>query len=227
MRLDRHRQWVGAILAEDVELVAEMLDEQPALTNSLHEAFDDPFRGRRFPVATLLFAVVGPPQQTVRWYQVRRPINRRMIDLLLDRGADPNVYSQHGRPLCWARELDIVERLIGAGGDINLWHDNGGSPLNFSVWQLDPERMRIQLAHGADVHVCDPINGDSALHTLANTARSGWARDDESVGSCLKLLLAAGADVSAKNQAGATPRDIADARGDKVLAAMLAGAAAG
>ena len=109
-----------AILAEDVRLVAEMLDEQPGFANALDEAFDDPFRARRLPVATLLFAVVGPPQQTVSWHQVRRSINRRLVDLLLDRGADPNIYSRHGRPLCWARERDIVERLVRAGGDINL-----------------------------------------------------------------------------------------------------------
>lgn len=214
-------------MAEDIELATAMLDEQPALANTLHEAFDDPFRAKRFAVATLLFAVVGPPQQTVRWHQVRRPINRPMIDLLLDRGADPNIYSRHGRPLCWARELDIIERLVGAGGDINLWHDNGGSPLNFSVWQLDARRMQIQLAQGADVHGRDPANGDGLLHTLANTARSGWAGNQDAVESCLKLLLAAGADVSATNHAGSTALDIAESRGDKVLAALLSSAAAG
>src|SRR5690606_30874166 len=119
--------------------------EQPTLANTLHEAFDDPFRARRFPVATLLFAVAGPPQQTVRWHGVHRPINRRLVDVLLEHGADPNIYSNHARPLCLAREPDIVQRLVAAGGDINLWHDNGGSPLHFSVWQYDPQRIQIQL----------------------------------------------------------------------------------
>ena len=223
MRHDDNRQWLGAILAEDVGLAAEMLSENPALANTLHEAFDDPFRARRFPVATLLFAVVGPPQQTVRWHQVRRPINRRMVEILLEAGADPNIHSHHGRPLCWARERDVVERLINAGGDINLWHDNGGSPLNFSVWQLDPDRIQVQLSLGADVHRCDPASGDNVLHTLARMARSGWARDGEVVESCLKLLVTAGADLSAANRDGATPLDIAESRGDEALAALLGG----
>jgi hypothetical protein len=222
MRHDVGRQWIGAIMAEDTELASEMLADQPALANTLHEAFDDPFRARRFPVATLLFAVVGPPQQVVGWRQVQRRINRGMVELLLNSGADPNIHSHHGRPLCWARERDLVERLVRAGGDINLWHDNGGSPLNFSVWQLDLERMRIQLSLGADVNACDPISGNSVMHTLARTPRNG--ADTE---GCVRLLLAAGADLLLKNREGATPVDIAESHNDKGLAALLGGAAAG
>jgi ankyrin repeat protein len=43
------------------------------------------------------------------------------------------------------------------------------------------------------------------------------------MGACLKLLLAAGADLSLRNQAGATALDIAEARDDRSLAAMLRG----
>jgi hypothetical protein len=227
MRHDENRQWIGAIMSEDVGLVADMLDGNPGLANSLHDAFDDPFRAKRFPVATLLFGVVGPPQQMIRWHQVRRPINREIIDLLLNHGADANVYSQHGRPLCWARDRDAIERLIRAGGDINLWHDNGGSPLNFSVWQFDPQRLEAQLALGADCKVVDPKNGDSVLHTLARSARSGWARDEAVVSECLSLLVAAGANLAVRNQKGATPLDVAEASGDEAIAALLGSAAAG
>jgi hypothetical protein len=223
MRHDVDRQWIGAMMADDTELASEMLVDQPALADTLHEAFDDPFRSRRFPVASLLFAVVGPPQQVVGWRQVRRRINRKMVELLLNSGADPNIHSHHGRPLCWARERDLVERLVGAGGDIDLWHDNGGSPLNFSVWQHDPERMQIQLSLGADPNACDPVSGNSVLHILARTDRDG-AR---AVDGFVKMLLAAGAEVSTKNHQGATPVDIAESRGDKALVALLGGAAAG
>src|SRR2546422_152210 len=112
MRQDINRQWIGAMFAEDVELIGEMLKEDPGLGNSTHEAFDDPFRARRLPVASLLFAVAGPPQQTVRWHQVKRRIDGRIVDLLLEHGADANIYSRHGRPLCWARERGIAKKLI-------------------------------------------------------------------------------------------------------------------
>jgi ankyrin repeat protein len=227
MRHDESRQWIGAIMSEDVGLVAEMLDGNPGLANSLHDAFDDPFRPRRFPVATLLFSVVGPPQQMTRWHHVRRPINREIVHLLLDHGADANIYSRHGRPLCWARERDIIETLVRAGGDINLWHDNGGSPLNFSVWQFDPERLQSQLALGADCNVVDPETGDSILHTLASSSRNGWARDETVVSECLALLLAAGANLAKRNREGATPLDVAESRGDKAMAALLGSAAVG
>jgi ankyrin repeat protein len=146
-----------------------------------------------------------------------------MVELLLKNGADPNIHSRHGRPLCWARERDLVERLISAGGDINLWHDMGGSPLNFGVWQLDPERIEIQLSLGADVHGCDPVSGDSVLHTLARTARRGWARDGEVVEKCLRLLIGAGAELARRNREGAAAFDIAESRGDEVLAGLLRG----
>jgi hypothetical protein len=222
VRHDDDRQWIGAILSEDIALIADMLAERPALANSLHEAFDDPFRAKRFPVATLLFAVAGPPQQMVRWHQVQRPINGAIVELLLQHGADANIDSRHGRPLCWARHRDIAERLITAGGDINLWHDNGGSPLNFSVWQFDPDRLRMHLALGANVNQCDPKTGDSVLHTLVSNARNGWARDDAVIRECTDALIAAGADPSLRNNVGATPIDLAKSRGDHALVRILA-----
>lgn len=214
-------QWIGALLCEDMPLLDAMLDTHPALVDMAHEALDDPYRLRRLPVATLLFAVVGPPQQMIRWHQSRRQINPELVHLLLRHDADPNVYSIHGRPLCWVRDPMIAEQLVDAGGDINLWHDNGGSPLNFSVWQFDPERLQMHLDLGADATACNPADDESLFHTWVRTARWGWAVDESAIEACGKLLLAAGADPNHPNRDGNTPRYLAEAADDEGLVELL------
>ena len=167
MNHDPQKQWIGAVYAEDLNLMRSMLQEDPSLAHFSHEAFDDPFRSGRFSVATLAFAVVGPPQQQLDWRCVERKINFDMVKLLVGAGDDPNVNNLHGRPLCLCRQEHIAQYLIDNGGDINLWHDNGGAPVYFSVWQIDPDRLKMQLRLGADAQQINPHNGSSTLHSAA------------------------------------------------------------
>ncbi len=167
MRFDKEKQWIGAVYAEDLELMAEMLAEDPSLADFKHEVFDDPYREGRFLVATLAFAVCGPPQQQIDWRQVERTVNFDMIKLLIEAGADPNIDNVHGRPLCTCRDQRIAQYLIDHGADINLWHGNGGAPVYFSVWQIDPERLKMQIRLGADPGQINPQNGSSAFHSAA------------------------------------------------------------
>ena len=60
MRFDKTTQWVGAVYADDLGLMREMLDEDPSLANSHHEAFDDPFRKKRFPVGSAVMSAALP-----------------------------------------------------------------------------------------------------------------------------------------------------------------------
>ena len=183
MRFDKEKQWIGAVYAEDLELMGEMLAEEPSLANFSHEAFDDPYREGRFPVYTLSFAVGGPPQQQIDWRQVERRINFDMVKLLVEGGADTNIKNVHGRPLCNCRDERIAQYLIDHGADINLWHDNGGAPVYFSVWQIDPERLKMQIRLGADPGQINPHNGSSAFHSAAEV-RPG----DEQVSDHLETI---------------------------------------
>ena len=164
MRFDLNRQWVGAVYAEDRSLMREMLTEEPSLANSAHTEFDDPYRSDRFPVPTLLFAVAGPPAQQIDWRRIERPLNYEMVQMLLEFGADPNIDSGHGLPICYVRDKPMAQCLIRHGADINRWTDGGGSALFFSVWNDDPERLKLQLELGVDVNQCDPRTDESALH---------------------------------------------------------------
>ena len=82
MRLDVNRQWVGAVYAEDQELIREMLAADASLADSRHVEFDDPYREDRYPVPTLLFAVNGPPAQQLDWPENGRKINLDIVKLL-------------------------------------------------------------------------------------------------------------------------------------------------
>jgi ankyrin repeat protein len=187
--------WVGAVLGDDLNRMRDLLRQEPGLANSLHREFEDPFRKKVFPVATLLFAAAGPPQQTVTWEKVQRRINFETVKLLIAAGAEADVYSHHGRPLSWARDRRVVEYLIGHGADVDLWHDNGGSPLNFAVWRNDPERLAMLLELGADPNAADPRSGETPLHTAAQRAPA----------ETIALLIDRGADRGRADREGLTP----------------------
>ncbi len=200
MRFDKEKQWIGAVYAEDLQLMAEMLAIDPSLADFKHEAFDDPYRKGGFPVATLAFAVVGPPQQQIDWRHVERRINFDMVKLLIESGADPNIDNVHGRPLCLCRDEHIARYLIDHCADINRWHDNGGAPVYFAVWQIDPDRLKMQIRLGADPGQINPHNGSTAFHSAAEV-RPG----DEQITDHLEtihILVEAGLDPNLRTGTG-------------------------
>lgn len=177
--------WVSAVINRDLGRMRALLTGDPALANSLHFELDDPYRQKRFPVATLLFASAGYPVQTAECAANPWPASLDMVKLLLESGADPNIYSLHGRPLCHVSDREIAQILVKNGADIDLWHHNGGSPLNFSVWKQEPDRTCMLLDLGANPNGAEPATGQTCLH---------YAGDGEAASECIRLLLEAGTD---------------------------------
>jgi ankyrin repeat protein len=141
-----------------------MLAEDPSLADSAHAEFDDPYRSDQHPVPTLLFAVAGPPAQQIDWRRIERPPRYDLVQLLLEAGANPNIESGHGLPICYARDKRMAECLIHHGADMNRWTTGGGSALFFSVWNFDPDRLKLQIELDVDLTQCDPRTDESALH---------------------------------------------------------------
>ena len=200
MRFDLNRQWVGAVYAEDLSLMLEMLAEDPALANSAHKEFDDPYRSERYAVPTLLFAVAGPPPQQIDWRQIERPLSCDMVQLLLEAGADPNIDSGHGLPICYARDKRLAECLISHGADISRRTSGGGSPLFFSVWNCDPARLKLQLELGVDVTQCDLRTDESALH-IACLQNPGTPEQEADLLEIVSILLNNGVDRHGRTKA--------------------------
>jgi ankyrin repeat protein len=89
------------------------------------------------------------------------------------------------------------------------------TPLHIAAWEGRAEMIALLLRHGADVHakwdlVASGDGGWTALHIAAR----GDVRPVE-------VLLAGGADINVKSEAGETPLDVAVRRGKKDTAALL------
>ena len=81
-----------------------------------------------------------------------------MVQLLLDRGADPNRANKNGEiPLhiaaCWAAwygYLDVVQHLLDRGANPNSRDRKGRTPLHEAVKVNQKDVVRLLLDRGAD-----------------------------------------------------------------------------
>ncbi|KAE9363978.1 ankyrin [Stipitochalara longipes BDJ] len=138
-------------------------------------------------------------------------------------------------PLHWAADegrAGVVAVLLQheqVRARINDKDQNGNTPLYLAARAQDPATVRILLHHKADVHarsedqestrVCyrrgfepipprvkKPMVGYTAIHGLMNCrVRSGYLRSITDIKEALDLLIAAGADINARDDKGQTP----------------------
>jgi ankyrin repeat protein len=123
-----------------------------------------------------------------------------MVQLLLEAGADPNIDSGHGLPICYARDERMAQCLIHHGADINRRTTGGGSALFFSVWNCDPERLKLQLELDVDVTQRDPRTDESALH-IACLQSPDTAEQQTDLLEVVTILLNEGVDRHGRTKA--------------------------
>ena len=115
--------------------------------------------------------------------------------------------------------LDEVNRLIANGADVNAKEDKYGvvwTPLHFACNHGHEDVVKALLAVGADVNAKDD-DGKTLLHDTVQPRSSDprsfvWSYYRKLDGADideLNHLLAAGADVNAKNNSGQTPLHVA------------------
>lgn len=157
------------------------------------------------------------------------------VRALVAAGADVQARSDVGEtPLHYAAANDrsgaAFATLLALGGDIEARDDRGATLLHAAAGADNPVVVKALLAASADVDARD-ADGDSPLHDAA--ALSGWYEDplvsragphpvygDTAV---VEALLAAGADVGARDDAGYTPLHAAavSSRNPRVLELLL------
>jgi ankyrin repeat protein len=135
--------------------------------------------------------------------------------------------------LNWAvyhRKIDVVQKLIELGADVNHANQRGFTPLMYTATPFRGHRIsgsqlerneiaRLLIQHGADVNhaMGDGRTGGSGQTTLHFAAR------DKNAG-LVRMLVSAGANGDAKDTHGWTPLDMAKspdyAPNDEVIAAL-------
>ena len=171
----------------------------------------------------------------------------RMLELLLDHGAEIDSNRKAGTPLLQAidnRAANAAAFLLERGADPNLVPETGWSPLQSAVDTNALETVRALVDHGADVMYKDDdgwtalhmavMNGNNrALEMLLNqpgvdinvATNEGRTLVHQAAKSgrteTLKLLVERGARVDVTNAAGATPLDLAIKEGRSKAAEYL------
>ena len=111
-------------------------------------------------------------------YEVTRPGGAdssqatRMVDLLLQAGADPNLaVPGDGTPLIAAARngnMDMTRRLLDAGADVNGSLRGDGSPLIAAAANGHLDLVRLLLDHRADINMVVPGDENALIAAAAN-----------------------------------------------------------
>ena len=98
--------------------------------------------------------------------------------------------------------IEEVRHFLKEGANVNFRDpENGRTPLHLAVNEMHVDCVKLLVESGANVKIKSKEEGKTPLHELA------WGRqeDAQSEKEICEILLAAGADVNAENDIGATP----------------------
>ena len=164
-------------------------------------------------------------------------------------GYDQAELDAHLRSAAWSNDVDMAERLIAWGANVNAKDDTVQSAYLIATSEGHLELLRLTLAHGADVNDLDSWVGTGLIRAaerghweivgaliragvpLDHVNRVGYqaiheavifGRDDESYHQTVRVLVAGGADVATPSGSeGLTPVQMATWKGYPQQAALL------
>lgn len=195
---DLNEKLIAAIKADDASAARTWL-ERGADPNIRAEF--NPYGFGDIPTPALMIALdwrlQRPDSRSTERELIPPPVNRELIGVLLEAGADANVHAPgHWTPLTTAvywSEIKLLDMLVAFGADVNRVDDHGKAPLHWACTIQDPVVVSRLLAAGADANV-RTRSRDTPLHDAARF----------STADVVSALLAAGADVDARNDARET-----------------------
>ena len=154
---------------------------------------------------------------------------RDTVPILLEHHADPKISDRNKKTvLMWVVDLqfhrggvpvEVIEQLVAAGAEPNARDKVGATALMWAVKgdlssHVRPAVLKALVDNGVDVNLCDD-RGETALFGLAryldDTLHLDTGRE------CVEVLLAAGADPTARNKDEKTALGVVDAQNTLVI----------
>jgi len=137
--------------------------------------------------------------------------SKEMAELLLSKGADIHAKDNE----FWMTPLfnapkEIFKLLISKGADVNARSKKGLTPLAWSAYGDDLDRIKLLISKGADVNAVDEYL-KTPLHIASN-----WNKIE-----IAKLLISKGANVNARDRSGWTPLHWASFEGGPEVVELL------
>ncbi len=142
--------------------------------------------------------------------------SKEMAELLLSKGADIHAKDdEFGMTPLFNATKEVFELLISKGADINVRSKKGLTPLAWSAYGDDVDRIKLLISKGADVNSADE-HLKTPLHIAAN-----WNKIE-----IAGLLVSKGAKVNARDRSGWMPLHWASFEGGpEVVQLLIAGGA--
>ncbi len=142
-----------------------------------------------------------------------RADKKEIVEMLLNNGADCNVDSYMGSPLCLAAKngsYEISQMLIEHGAKEN-YYKYSVSPLLNAIKYNHPEITELLILSGADADWADPVTGKTLLMVASENGNN----------NIIDLLLENGADINEKDKSGSDALYYAALNGRKEAVALL------